>query len=100
MVKTKEKTCCDMRGLLSFLILFLLSKKSMHGQEIAIELEKRKGERPSPGTIYPALKSLKEIGLIHEEKEGKKVVYSLTDEEKRVYKVARQRFVWIFMGVV
>ena len=52
--------CCDMRGMLGFLILFLLSKKSMHGQELADEIAKRKGEKPSPGTIYPALKSLRE----------------------------------------
>jgi DNA-binding PadR family transcriptional regulator len=30
--------CCDMRGMLGFLILFLLSKKPMHGQEIADEI--------------------------------------------------------------
>jgi PadR family transcriptional regulator, regulatory protein PadR len=31
--------CCDMRGMLGFLILFLLSKKPMHGQEIADEID-------------------------------------------------------------
>ena len=30
-----DEECYDMRGLLGFLILFLLSKKPMHGQEIA-----------------------------------------------------------------
>lgn len=45
---------CDMRGMLGFLILFLLSKKSMHGQELAEEIARRKGEKPRPGTIYPA----------------------------------------------
>jgi len=39
-----------MRGMLGFLILFLLSKKPMHGEEIADELAKRRGD------IYPALK--------------------------------------------
>ena len=43
--------CCDMRGMLGFLILFLLSKKPMHGQEIAEEIARREGERPSPGSI-------------------------------------------------
>jgi len=33
-----------MRGLLGFLVLFLLSKKPMHGQEIANELAKE-GEK-------------------------------------------------------
>jgi len=36
-----------MRGMLGYLILFLLSKKPMHGQD---ELAKRRGD------IYPALK--------------------------------------------
>ena len=53
-----------MRGMLGFLILFLLSKKPMHGQEIAEEIAKRKGEKPSSGTIYPALKNLREMGFI------------------------------------
>ena len=37
---------CDMRGLLSFQILFLLSKKPMHGEEMAQEIKKRRGEKP------------------------------------------------------
>jgi len=50
----------------------------MHGQEIADELAKRKGEKPSPGTIYPALKGLREAGFLEEEKEGKTITYTLT----------------------
>ncbi len=53
------KCSCDMKGFLSYLILWNLSKKSMNGAKIAKELEKRKGTKPSPGTIYPALKELK-----------------------------------------
>lgn len=92
----KEPYCCDMRGMLSFLILFLLSKKSMNGQEIAEELKKRKGEKPSPGTIYPALKNLKEQKLIKEDKEGKNINYTLTEEGKNVLKKAKKRFCRIF----
>jgi len=51
--------CCDMKGYLSYLILWILSKEKMNGSEIARELEKRRGTKPSPGTIYPALKELK-----------------------------------------
>ena len=100
--KAREKEmeyCCDMPGMLSFLILFLLSKKSMHGQEIADEMEKRRGERPSPGTIYPALKALKKVGLISEKKQGKTITYSLTAEGKEGLKLAKQRFCRIFIGV-
>ena len=92
--------CCDMRGMLGFLILFLLSKKSMHGQELADEIAKRKGEKPSPGTIYPALKSLREMGFISsEEKESKTIVYSLTERGKNALRIAKRRFIRTFLGV-
>lgn len=90
---------CDMRGMLSFLVLFLLSKKPMCGQELAEELGKRKGVKPSPGTIYPALKALKEAGLISEKKSGKTITYSLTADGEGAMKEARRRFCTIFMGV-
>jgi len=88
-----------MRGMLSFLILFLLSKKPMHGKEIAEEIEKRKGVKPSPGTIYPALKSLKESKLIKENPEGKKIIYSLTNTGKITFKQAKQLFCRTFTDV-
>lgn len=91
--------CCDMRGMLSFLMLFLLSRKPMHGQELAKELEKRKGERPSPGTIYPALKALKAAGLIKESRSGKAITYSLTQEGKTVLEESHRRFCRTFKDV-
>ncbi len=94
-----DAKCCDMRGLLSFLILFLLSKRAMHGQQIADELEKRKGVRPSPGTIYPALKALKEMNFVKEKKEGKNIVYSLSADGKKELKQAKAHFCRTFMDV-
>jgi len=58
------RCCFDMRGFLSYLVLWSLKDKTMNGAEIAKELEKRKGSKPSPGTIYPVLKELKDNGLI------------------------------------
>lgn len=49
----------------------------MNGAEISKELEKRRGVKPSPGTLYPALKELKDKGLI-ESNENK--YYSLTNK--------------------
>lgn len=98
-VHTLNEYCCDMRGMLGFLILFLLSKKPMHGQELAEEIGKRKGSKPSPGTIYPALKTLKEAGLITEEKSGKIITYSLTVDGKKGLKIAKQQFCRTFVGV-
>ena len=94
-----DEYCCDMRGMLSFLILFFLSKKQMSGQEIGNELAKRKGIRPSPGTIYPALKRLRNARLIKEKKEGKNIKYSLTDDGKRVLREAKKQFCMTFTGV-
>jgi DNA-binding PadR family transcriptional regulator len=70
---------CRMKGFLSFLVLWLINKKTMTGAEIAIELEKRKGNRPSPGTIYPVLKELKEKGLLKIDEHKR---YSLTEVGK------------------
>ena len=72
--------CCDMRGLLTFQILWELDKKEMNGQQIAERIALRRGTKPTPGTIYPALKELKNGGLIEGEKQGRQIVYHLTKE--------------------
>ena len=69
-------TCCEMKGYLSYLILWILSTESMNGAEIGRELEKRRGTKPSPGTIYPALKELKNNGFISVDTDK---LYSLTN---------------------
>lgn len=89
-----------MRGMLSFLILFLLSKRPMHGQELAEEIGKRKGDKPSPGTIYPALKSLKENGFVSEQRDGKMIQYTLTPEGKSALHYAKEQFCRTFVGVM
>lgn len=99
MKEENEIHCCDMRGMLSFLVLFLLSDKPMHGQDIAKEIGERKGVKPSPGTIYPALKSLKEAGFIRSTKDGKNIVYSLTAEGEQALNNAKKQFCRTFMGV-
>jgi DNA-binding PadR family transcriptional regulator len=89
-----------MRGMLSFLILFLLSKKPMCGTEISGEIGRRKGEKPSPGTIYPALKNLKENGFIKEKKSGKTITYELTSEGKAGLAEAKKMFCRTFTDVI
>ena len=96
----ERKYACDMRGMLSFQILFFLSKKSMHGEQIAQELRKRRGEKPKAGTIYPALKDLKSKRLIKGKKEGKTIVYSLTPHGKVTVKYARIYFRRCFGDIV
>lgn len=74
----KKPESIDMKGLLSFHVMWLLRQRSMCGEELIAELGKRRGDNPSPGTLYPALNKLKDEGLVKSEREGKKVVYSPT----------------------
>lgn len=91
---------CDMRGMLSFQILWLLSKESMNGEEIAKQIEKRRGDKPKAGTIYPALKELRLNKLIKGRKEGKMIFYSLTPEGKVAVKHAVDYFCRSFGEIV
>ncbi|MBI2654385.1 PadR family transcriptional regulator [Candidatus Woesearchaeota archaeon] len=91
------RECCDMRGFLSFIVLRLISKKNMSGEDIRKEMKKRKGAKPSPGTIYPVLKALSESGFIQEVKDsGKEKKYKLTKKGQKELKAATRKFCEIF----
>lgn len=96
----KRALGCDMRGMLSFQILYLLSKRSMHGDELAEEIGRRRGGKPKAGTIYPALKDLTSKKLIKGEKRGKTIVYSLTQEGTKTVRYAREYFLKCFGDVL
>ena len=74
---------CEIKGPLGFLVLWIISKKSSNGAGIGLDLEKRRGCKPSPGTLYPVLKDQKKKGLIKLMKNGK---YSLTRKGKKELK--------------
>lgn len=84
--------CCDMRGLLSFTILWLLTKKDHYGQELADELERMRGTRPNPGTLYPALGELEKSGMVEARREGRRKIYSLTEQGRDGALLACQYF--------
>jgi PadR family transcriptional regulator, regulatory protein PadR len=91
---------CEMKGYLSFMVLRLISKGYACGEEIAKELEKRKGSRPSPGTIYPVLKSLHENKFIEEiECTGKEKKYKITSLGKKELDIATKQFVRMFFDM-
>src|SRR5580692_4881284 len=91
---------CDMRGMLSFMILWLLSNRSMYGQEIAEEIGKRKGEKPNPGTIYPALKDLSNKGQVEVRTEGRITIYELTKEGRITLSRAQEYFVRAYGDII
>jgi PadR family transcriptional regulator PadR len=87
---------CRSKGFLSFLILWLVSRESMTGAEIALELEKRKGKKPSPGTIYPVLKNMKESKLLSID-ENKR--YTLTEKGKKNLEAHLDAFIRTFYDI-
>jgi PadR family transcriptional regulator PadR len=89
-------THCRSKGFLSFLILWLVSRESMTGAEIALELEKRKGKKPSPGTIYPVLKNMKESKLLSID-ENKR--YTLTEKGKKNLEAHLDAFIRTFYDI-
>jgi len=95
-----EHLCCDMRGMLSFMLLWLLCKRPMYGQELAEEIAKRRGEKPNPGTIYPALKHLQKRGLVQMRSEGRKTVYELTTEGQTGVAKASVYFCRVFGEII
>ena len=71
------------QGDLKFVILRLLDEKPRHGYEIIKEIEERFGGMysPSPGTVYPTLTMLEDLGYARArpEESGKKI-YEITEE--------------------
>jgi DNA-binding PadR family transcriptional regulator len=71
------------QGDLKYVILRLLEEKPRHGYEIIKELEDRFGGAysPSPGTVYPTLTMLEDLGYAKaREDEGGRKVYEITPE--------------------
>jgi DNA-binding PadR family transcriptional regulator len=73
-------------GDLKLVILSLLAEKPRHGYEIIKELEDRVGGTysPSPGTVYPTLSLLEDMGYARAQtEEGNRKVYEITDEGRK-----------------
>jgi PadR family transcriptional regulator PadR len=68
----------------------------MTGAEIALELEKRKGKKPSPGTIYPVLKNMKERQLLSID-ENKR--YTLTEKGQKSLEAHLDSFIRTFYDI-
>ena len=74
------------QGDLKYVILRLLEEKPRHGYDIIKELESRFGGTysPSPGTVYPTLTMLEDLGYARSvPEEGGKRIYEITDEGRK-----------------
>src|SRR3989304_9708037 len=81
------------RGALKYLILDVIAEKPRHGYDIIREIEERTGGyySPSPGTVYPTLQMLEDIGHLRVKEENGKKVYELTDEGKAYIKEHKEK---------
>ncbi|HEU4990564.1 MAG TPA: PadR family transcriptional regulator [Gemmatimonadaceae bacterium] len=74
------------QGDLKYVILQLIDEKPRHGYDIikALEEKSQGAYSPSPGTVYPTLTMLEEMGYIRSTAEdGGKKVYEITPEGKQ-----------------
>ncbi|BBD72337.1 PadR family transcriptional regulator [Sulfodiicoccus acidiphilus] len=79
------------KGLLRYLILDALAMKPMYGYEIIkyVEFKSRGLYSPSPGSIYPILRKLREEELAEESEEDGKKVYRITQKGLKVRETAK-----------
>ena len=85
-----------MKGFLGFTVLWMLRDEAKTGMELARELEERRGQRPSPGTIYPVLKVMTERGLLSVDEEKR---YSLTEDGKKELDGSLDHFFSMFFDI-
>lgn len=74
------------QGDLKYVILRLLEEKPRHGYDIITELKERFGGAyaPSPGTVYPTLTMLEDLGFARAmPEEGGRKIYEITDEGRK-----------------
>ena len=80
-------------GFLKLSILRILSERPLHGYALMKEIERITDSswKPSPGSIYPALQSLRKNSLIDISNEGRQRTYDITPQGKAVLDYAMER---------
>jgi DNA-binding PadR family transcriptional regulator len=73
------------RGDLKYVVLELLADQPRHGYDIirALEDRARGFYRPSPGSVYPTLQMLEDLGYVTSSQQDGKKIYSITEEGRR-----------------
>lgn len=88
------------RGLLDLLILSSLRKKEMSGYEVIGRVHKTVGTLLSPGTVYPVLNSMEQMGLMKGTMSGRKRLYCLTVKGESVYESLALEFSKIVKNIL
>jgi len=90
----------DFKGFLSFQIMHLLNKHKLCGDELASIIGVKKSGKLTPGTIYPALKFLRENRLVKLKQKGRNKIYSLTKKGEKEYKIFKKIFRNMFKDIL
>jgi DNA-binding PadR family transcriptional regulator len=74
------------RGFLRYYILKNLKNEDLHGYSLMKKIEEETGFwKPTPGSVYPTLRSLEKDGMIRTIKtKGRKNLYRITEEGKKL----------------
>lgn len=78
------------RGSVKYDVLAVLTEGPRHGYEIMAAIEEKRGVRPSPGSIYPALQMLDDGDFVKSREADGKRVYSITDTGSELLKTYRE----------
>jgi len=96
----KQPRIINTKGFLSFQIMYELSRKRLCGDDLANMIGKRKLGKLTPGTIYPALKRLRENKLVKLRQMGRKKIYFLTKKGENEYRLAKKVIIKMLKGVI
>ncbi|MCX6815258.1 MAG: PadR family transcriptional regulator [Candidatus Aenigmarchaeota archaeon] len=86
-------------GMLQMQILWFLNRKPAHGYEIMETLNKIKTTKITQGTLYPTLQRLEELMLVKGKKDDRKIVYTITQEGRKVMNNVCNDFTRTFFGI-
>lgn len=86
-------------GLLQMQILWMLSRKSMHGYALMQRLSEIKKSKMTQGTLYPTLQRLEEMKFIRRNARGRKIVYDITANGRKTMRKSCEDFSRTFMGI-
>lgn len=67
------------RGDTKFELLNILAEGPRHGYDLMLEIERRSGMKPSPGSVYPTLQALEEGGFLKGREDDGKRIYEITE---------------------
>lgn len=75
-----------LRGMLKIIVLKALDESPKNGYALMKYIEEASGHKPSTGSVYPLLESLKEKKLVSAKKKGRSKEYTLTAKGKKTLK--------------